>query len=268
MGLSVGMITHNEARRIRRTLEAVRGWASEIVVVDAMSTDGTQEICRALGARVIEREWPGYGAQKNAVMELCENDWVLLLDADEVVTPALRAEIDGVLADPDAGQVYTVRYDHYVYGRLIRNRSWHGAARHRLLRKGSGSWSEVPVHEGYVTTHPSRRLTARLEHYPYLDRSHFQQKQHNYTRLEAEMAYERGEAPHLLRTCVRSAYGFLRELILQQGYRDGAVGVEMALQHARYFLLRDRKLSKLYRDRGPSDRAGDAASGRTGERQT
>ena len=85
--LSVGLITFNEELRLGRTLKAVQGLADEIVVIDSFSTDNTVEIAKSFGAKVEQISWPGYGMQKNNVIERCTKDWILLIDADEVITP-------------------------------------------------------------------------------------------------------------------------------------------------------------------------------------
>lgn len=244
MGLSVGMITWNEARRVRPALEAVRGWADEIVVIDAGSTDGTREICRELGAQVIERDWPGYGVQKNAVVDRCREEWILMLDADEVVTPGLREEIDAVMDDPDA-DVYAIPFEHVVFGRRVRHSGWHGQERIRLFRRGAGRWAEVEVHEGFETNREVGRLKNFIEHHPYIDLDHYRLKADHYTTLEAKKALRCGERPRLCRAAARAIYGFLRMYVWKRGFLDGAAGFWLALYSGRYFFVADRKLARL-----------------------
>ncbi|HEU0223407.1 MAG TPA: glycosyltransferase family 2 protein, partial [Paracoccaceae bacterium] len=95
--ISVFIIAQDEAARLPKVLEAISGWADDIVLVDSGSKDGTPEIAAAVGARVFFREWQGYGGQKRFAEDQCRHDWLLNLDADEVVTPELRAEIAAFL---------------------------------------------------------------------------------------------------------------------------------------------------------------------------
>ena len=101
MKLSVAIITYNEERKLRQTLEAVRDIASEIVIVDSNSTDRTGEIAQNFGAKLILREWPGYSAQKNFLLDQCQGEWILLIDADEVITPELAGEIQKICEAPN-----------------------------------------------------------------------------------------------------------------------------------------------------------------------
>ncbi|MEL0306779.1 MAG: glycosyltransferase family 2 protein, partial [Halieaceae bacterium] len=99
--ISCFVITCNEADRIEQCLQSVAGWVDELLVVDSGSTDSTLEIARKYADRVYETDWPGFGPQRNRALDWCEHDWVLSLDADEVVTEALRHEVDTVLSEPN-----------------------------------------------------------------------------------------------------------------------------------------------------------------------
>jgi glycosyltransferase involved in cell wall biosynthesis len=240
------MITWNEARRIAPTLEAVQGWPDEIVVIDSGSTDETRDICRRHGGRVIERDWPGYGAQKNAVVDACRGEWILLIDADEVVTPELRKEIDAVLDDPAAADVYAIPRQHLVYGKRLRHALWSGEPRVSLFRRGTGRWADVEVHEGYETDRPVAKLQNVIDHYTYVDRAHRRWKLDRYTTLEAQKAMRLGERPRPFYSAARAVYGALHMYVWDLGFLDGLPGLEMALSSGYYVYLADRKLAKLH----------------------
>src|SRR5579863_9111952 len=118
MTLSVAIVSLNEEANLGRTLEGVK-WADEIVVVDSGSTDRTGEIARAYGARVIIEPWRGYVAQKQFAIDLCTKDWILLLDADEEVTPGLGEEIRAAIADRNAATGYKLPRKNLFLGRWM-----------------------------------------------------------------------------------------------------------------------------------------------------
>ena len=146
MKLTVTVITHNEASRIDEALESA-SWADEIVVVDSNSTDGTAEIARRRAARVEVRDWPGYSAQKNYAAELASHDWVLSLDADERVSPALAEEIRALMAAGPAATGYRIPRVAWYLGRWVRSTDWYPDYQLRLYNRRAGRWNGRRVHE-------------------------------------------------------------------------------------------------------------------------
>src|SRR5260370_3516007 len=138
MTISVAIVAMDEEANIGRTLASV-GWADEIVLVDSGSKDRTCEIAREHGARVIVEPWRGYVAQKQYAIELCTKDWVLLLDADEEVSPGLAEEIRGAIASPNAAPGYTLRRKNLFLGRWIRHGGFFPGPKLRLC----SPWREV-----------------------------------------------------------------------------------------------------------------------------
>ena len=168
--LSVTIITLNEERNLRRALASVE-WADEVIVVDSGSTDRTLEIARELGARVFTQPWPGYGRQKNFAQAQATHDWVLNIDADEAVTPALRAEIQSALADEaDA----TARYQGFriprltwFLGRWIWHGGWYPNHLVRLARRSCAQWTEPHLHEELKVAGPVGKLREPFHHYSF-----------------------------------------------------------------------------------------------------
>jgi len=149
MTLSVIVITKNEEESIRDCLESVV-WADEIIVVDSGSTDNTVAICREYTSKVFVTGWPGFGAQKNHALEMTTSDWVLSLDADEGVTPELRAEIQAAISDPGANVAFKMpRLSNYC-GRYMRHSGWWPDYIIRLFRRGQGHFSNDLVHEHLI----------------------------------------------------------------------------------------------------------------------
>ena len=161
-GLSVIVIARNEATRIRRCLDAV-SWAEELVVVDGDSTDATAEICRARGARVTVRPMrEGFGEQKAFALAQARQPWVLSIDADELVTPTLRDEIEAALAAPASRVGYRIpRLTSYL-GRPIRHCGWYPLPVLRLFRRDRGRFTDALVHEEVLVDGPVGDLHTDL----------------------------------------------------------------------------------------------------------
>ena len=165
--LSVTIIARDSARHIEACLASV-SWADEIVVSDSGSRDGTLEICRAHGARVFSDDWLGFGPQKNRCVGRAVGPWVLSLDSDERVTPALRVEIEKLLTDGTDRDAFEVPRRNYFLGRWVRHGGWYPDYCPRLFRKERAQFSDRLVHE--VLEVPSGRigrLDGELEHFTY-----------------------------------------------------------------------------------------------------
>lgn len=229
--LSVALITHNEAHNLGACLAGVR-WADEIVVVDNGSSDGTREIARAAGARVIETDdWPGFGAQKNRAIDACTGDWILALDADERVTPALRAEIERTLASP-AHDVYAIPRRSTYAGRFIRHGGWWPDYVTRLFRRGAARYSDARVHESLVTSAPVGRLVEPLVHYSFRSVEDVIAKMNRYSSEGAAMLVARGRRPGLAQAVLHGVAAFVRTYVLKLGFLDGRHGFMLAVSNA------------------------------------
>ena len=187
------VITKDERQHIQRCLDSVR-WASETVVVDAESTDGTRQLAEQLGARVISRAWPGYAAQKNYGIGEAAQKWILCLDADEVVPPELATEIERVTESRGASDGYRVQRITYFLGSPLHH---YGRARRdlgdvRLFQQGRGHFDDRLVHERVQVSGSVGSLQAPLLHYCYPTLRTYWQKIHRYAGLEAQERAVRG----------------------------------------------------------------------------
>ena len=124
MKLSVGIITYNEENRIGKTLDSVKEIADEIIVVDSESSDRTAEIAKAKGAEVFVEKWKGYGPQKNSVLEKCSGNWILLIDADEVVSIELKDKIKDIINGNSDSDVYKIKLRNICFGKEIKYGGW------------------------------------------------------------------------------------------------------------------------------------------------
>jgi glycosyltransferase involved in cell wall biosynthesis len=229
--LSVAIIAHNEAHNLRACLQSV-AWANEIVVVENGSTDGTAEIARQHGACVISTaDWPGFGAQKNRAVDACTGDWVLAIDADERVSPALRAEIERVLAAPQF-DVYEVPRRSTYCGRFIRHSGWWPDYVTRLFRRGSARYSDARVHEKLVTERPIGKLAEPLIHYSFRSMDQVIGKMNRYSSESAAMLAANGKRPGLGTAVLHGLAAFLRTYVFKLGFLDGKYGFMLAVSNA------------------------------------
>lgn len=230
-GLSVILITKNEARDLPACLASV-AWADEIIVVDSGSTDATLEIARTYGARLqITQDWPGFGPQKNRALALARYPWVLSLDADEQVSPALRAAIEAAI-QRGTHTAYSVPRRSFFCGVAVKYSGWWPDRVTRLFQAGSARFSDALVHERLETTGPVGTIDVPLLHYTYQDLDEFHLKQVQYSQAGARMLLARGKRPGLGAAIGHGVWAFIRTYVFKQGWRDGRVGLLIAIGNA------------------------------------
>lgn len=251
--LSVIVITKNEAADLGGALDSVR-FADEIIVVDSGSTDETVTIARRYTDRVVVREWPGYVAQKNFAASLAHHDWVLSLDADERVTPALAREIQTLLAGPPAHKAYRVPRVAWYLGQWIHTTDWYPDHQTRLYDKRAARWTGARVHESVAVEGPIGALHGELQHLPYRDLSDHLETIDRYTSLAAQQMQEEGRHTSLLEIAGHPPLAFLRNYLLRGGFQDGAVGFLVSVMNAYYVFLKFAKLWERTRSAPPISR--------------
>jgi glycosyltransferase involved in cell wall biosynthesis len=240
--LTVTVITYNESAHIAAALESVT-WADEIIVVDSGSTDGTADIARANATRVIVRAWPGYSEQKNFAADQATHDWVLSMDADERVTPALAAEIREVLRRGPTAPGYRIRRVTNYLGRWIRSTDWFPDYQLRLYDRRRGRWNGLKIHESFhLTQGQPAKLHGELEHYAYRDIAHHLSKINAYTTLIAEQWHEEGRRTNVLAMAIHPWLAFMRNYVLRAGFKDGTVGFTISVLNSYYVFLKFAKL--------------------------
>jgi glycosyltransferase involved in cell wall biosynthesis len=241
--LSVTIITRNEAADIGEALASV-AWADEIVVVDSESTDETVAIARRQNARVEVRAWPGYVDQKNYAASLASYDWILSLDADERVTPALRDDIRALMARAEAIEHAAFRIPRVTWhlGRWIRTTDWYPDYQLRLYDRRRAKWMGQYVHEAVSVRGTSGRLHGELQHYAYRDISDHLETIDRYTTYAAKQMLESGRRATLLQIAGHPPLAFLRNYIAHGGIRDGVPGFVISAMNAYYVFLKFAKL--------------------------
>lgn len=242
-GLSVAIITFNEEANIRRTLESV-SWADEIVVLDSGSTDQTVSICKQYTDKVFHQEWLGFSRQKNAAIERTTREWVLSLDADESVEPALADEIRAIISSPDSYDAYWIPRKTYFLGKWVRHGGWYPDYNLRLFRRGKGRFMERAVHEALHVEGKHGRTNHALEHHTYPDLTSYITKMNRYSSLAVEVMAEKGITGFkrsAFNMTLRPLFTFVLRYFFRLGFLDGKRGLVLNLLHSYYVFAKYAK---------------------------
>jgi len=224
--LSLCVITRDAAAQLAGCLASVP-FASEIVVVDSGSADDTVEIARHHGARVVAHEWSGFGAQKNFAVAQASNDWVLCLDADERLSPALAEAISAAIStlpSTAAPAGYAMARRNRFLGRWLAHGEGYPDWNIRLFDRRHARWTDDPVHEHVVADGPVARLSGDLMHDSAESLHVYMTKQNQYTTLQAAALHARGEQIGVARLVVSPLIRFIRFYVLRLGFLDGVAG--------------------------------------------
>jgi glycosyltransferase involved in cell wall biosynthesis len=243
--LSVILITKNEAANIRDCLNSV-SFADEIIVLDSGSTDSTVELCRSFTQQVFRNaDWQGFGVQKNRALNQAQGEWILSIDADERVTPALRAEIQQIIQHPMEVAFRIPRCSYYC-GRWIKHSGWQPDYVTRLFRRDSARFSNDLVHEqvqllsGKIGT-----LQNPLLHYSFTSLEEVLDKINHYSSASAHTLKDKGQPSSLKKAIVHGLWTFVRTYFLKRGFLDGREGFLLAVSNAEGTYYRYLKLMYL-----------------------
>lgn len=232
--LSVIIIAKNEAHDIRRCLESVK-WADEIIVLDSGSTDNTPEICREFTKNVFHTDWPGFGIQKNRALAKATNEWVLSLDADELVSDPLQKEILSVINSSEQKYSgYAIPRNSIYCGRLIKHGAWHNKKVTRLFKRNKGKFDDAIVHENLIIDGEIGVLHSPIIHYTYRNLEEMLEKMNQYSTLSSKRKLAKGKTSGLFGAILRGAWAFFRSYIVQLGFLDGKYGFMLAVSNGEY----------------------------------
>jgi glycosyltransferase involved in cell wall biosynthesis len=236
----------NEEDRIGDCLRAA-DFADEWIVVDSHSTDRTRDIARELGARVIERDWPGHVQQKNFALDAATHDWVLCVDADERISPELRESIITALARDDLPDGFRVPRRNRYLGRWIRHGGWYPDRKLRLFRKSRGRWAGQNPHDRVHIQGPAEDLAGDLLHDSYRSLSDHLRTIDSFTTIAAREKLAVGDTATILDLTLRPWWKFVRMYVLKAGFLDGIPGFVIAVTGAYYVFQKYAKLWELQR---------------------
>jgi glycosyltransferase involved in cell wall biosynthesis len=242
LNISATIITFNEAANIREACESL-SWADEIIVVDSGSDDQTREIAAACGARVINKDWPGFAAQKQFAAEQAAHDWIFSLDADERVSDELKASIAELRkrAESELADGYRIARRSYYQGRWIKGGGWYPDLQLRLYRKSRGHWQPRYIHESVTMDAGSHveKLVGDILHYSVRDSAqHHRMIGERYAPLAARQMFEEGRRTSALKIATAAPAAFVRSYFLKGGFRDGLAGITIASFAAHHAFLK------------------------------
>ena len=249
--LSVILITRNEEANLEACLASLEGIAQQIVVVDTNSADRTLEIAQKHGALISQpSDWPGFGPQKNRALALATGEWVLSLDADERLTPALKSEILTAIHHSAHVDCFAIPRLSWYCGRFIRHSGWSPDYVDRLFKRGTAQFSDDLVHERLIPHGQVAKLKNPMLHYSFMNYSQVLQKLDRYSTASAEQAFAKGKTSSPLKAVLHGAWAFFRTYILRAGFLDGPQGFALAISNGQGTYYRYIKLWQLNQDAG------------------
>ena len=251
LSLCVVIITLNEETNLARTLASV-AWADEIVVVDSGSTDRTREVAESFRAKFVVEDWKGFAAQKNSALGKVSGEWILSLDADEEVEPALGDEIRAVVGTNPSVAGFWIPRKNFFLGRWIRHGGFYPDPKLRLFRRGAGVFQDRLVHEDVQLDGAAARLRHHLLHHAYPMLENYIEHMNRYSSLGAQMAganHPRGFS--FIDIVVRPKLTFFYNYFLRLGFLDGREGLLLHLYHADYVSWKYAKAWELSRRKPP-----------------
>ncbi len=247
--ISVIIITLNEERNIGRCLESVNDIADEIVVVDSYSTDDTEKICKLYGVRFIQHRFDGHIEQKNWAINQARYPHILSLDADEVLSPRLKASIRAVKENWEHDGYYFNRMTNYC-GKWIRHSSWYPSRKMRLWDSRKGEWGGMNPHDRFILEKGATRkfLKGDLLHYSYYTIHQHIEQINKFSDIAAKSFYEVGRKASWFNILFHPLWRLFRDYIIKSGFMDGFYGLVISLNSAHETFLKYSKLRKLYKD--------------------
>lgn len=231
--LSIVVITFNESENLRRSLPPLVRLSDNVVVIDSFSTDETIALCRSMGATVEQRVWRGYSSAKNHGNSIARNDWILSIDADEVLSDELVESIKKLTLKE--GEVYALdRITNYC-GAWIRHSGWYPDWKIRIFNRRDVAWEGDYVHEKLSMPSGTRvvRLEGKLLHYSYKSSEDHLRRIERYAELAAEEMRARGETPSALKRLLSPVFRFIRTYVFKLGFLDGRNGWIISVRNAR-----------------------------------
>lgn len=235
MSLTAAIIARDEQAALPDCLRSVSFAQETLVLVDATTRDRTREVARSLGARVEERVFDNFAAQRDAALQLASGDWVLFVDADERVPTDLRDEVVRTIAEPGGRRGFWIPRHNYLSGRIVRHAGWFPDYQLRLLERGAAHFDPLRVvHEVALVDGPVGYLSEALVHYNYTSLGEFIVRQERYCALDAQRWLATHGRPRRRALVGQGVREFWRRFVTLEGYREGLLGLALSAILAYY----------------------------------
>jgi glycosyltransferase involved in cell wall biosynthesis len=248
MPISAVIITKNEAHIIGTTLNSLQGVTDDIIIVDSGSTDSTLTICQQFGATVIETTWDGYGANKNKGIAVAKHNWILNIDADEVLDATLNQSLKQ-LDLTNENIVYEFKFKNFFCGKWIRFGEWGGDKHIRLFNRKAVQWNSVAVHEVLNLSSSNKKILVKgsILHYTTQHIDEYINKTVSYAKLNAQKYFDQGKQSNFFKLRLAPGLTFFQHYILRLGFLDGWEGYLIARTTSWYTFLKYSFLKELNR---------------------
>ena len=238
------VITYNEARQIRAVLESVK-WADELILVDSFSTDGTVEIAREFGAKIISQKFCGFGTLRNFALDAARNDWIFSIDSDERCTPGFVEELNRTLAAPEHAAYFVPRLNTFL-GRPVRHGGMYPDYRQpQVFERRKFRYRDDVVHESFDCTGSIGHFKTPIQQHPWPTLAVILGKMDRYTTLMAQRRFEMGRRSSIWKMLFAPPIGIARKYLFQLGFLDGMPGFLNAALHGCYTFVKYAKLWEL-----------------------
>jgi len=245
MDISVCMITFNNARTVGKALQSVASWASEIIVVDSLSTDDTPGIVKKYTKNFEQRPWPGHSHQYNYCISKAKNEWVIFIDADEEIPPELATEIqERIEKDQGIYDGYIVHRRTFYLGRWIMHGGWVPDYEIRLFKKSKGAFAGG-LHANVKVRGKVGELENFYSHYNYRDIADQIETINKYSKIAATDMLKKGKRFSWIDLIFRPPFRFIKEYIAKRGFMDGMPGFVIAISTMYYVFTKYAKLWEL-----------------------
>jgi len=249
--ITAAIITKNEDANIERCLKSL-GWVNEILIVDSGSIDNTLKICESYNCRIIKSDWLGFGKTKKFAVDSANNDWILSIDADEEISPALMDSIKNIdLSNIDlAFKIKRISY--YLGGRVLYS-GWQNDYPIRFFNRKTANFNNKPVHEKVeINSDKVIEIKSPIFHYPYKNISEHIEKINSYTTLSSNMLFKEGKKVFLIYPFLACFLKFIKVYFFRFGFLDGYRGIILCSLSAFYVYLKYIKLWSLDKDEDSS----------------
>jgi glycosyltransferase involved in cell wall biosynthesis len=246
MSVSAVLIVKNEEKNIVRCLESLQ-WADEIILVDGHSQDRTLELAKPFKVRTFQRTFDDFSSQKNYGIQQASGEWILSIDADEVVSPELRESLLRTSQDPSSPDGSFVTRFTYIFGKILHFGGQGGERILRFFRRTKGRF-ERPIHETVTVAGSVGDVTGPLYHYSTGSFDEYFAKMKVYTDLEARWLLEKGAKPRHYHFWLMPVLRFLYFYGLKIGFLDGIPGLQFHALSSYYYFVKYRKLKALQKE--------------------